>query len=76
MPTGKVISFKNSEGYGWIERDDGGKDLFVHHTNLVMDGFRTLETGQSVEFTVGIGPKDKPEAQQVRVIEHAEARRA
>lgn len=75
MPTGRVIGFKNSDGFGWIERSDGGKDLFVHHSQIQMDGFRTLEAGQEVEFVIGLGPKSLPEAQEVRVI-NSEARRA
>ena len=54
--TGKVKWFNNSKGYGFIERSSGG-DVFVHHTAIQADGYRTLEEGQSVEFTVVQGPK-------------------
>jgi len=54
--TGKVKWFNNSKGYGFIERASGG-DVFVHHTAIQADGYRTLEEGQQVEFTVVQGPK-------------------
>jgi len=41
----------------WIITQDSGEDLFVHHTSINSEGFRTLEEGQKVEFTVGSGPK-------------------
>ena len=54
--TGRVKWFKNAKVYGFIERSSGG-DVFVHHTAIQADGYRTLEEGQSVEFTVVQGPK-------------------
>ena len=54
--TGKVKWFNNAKGYGFIERASGG-DVFVHHTAIQADGYRTLEEGQQVEFTVVQGPK-------------------
>jgi len=54
--TGRVKWFNNAKGYGFIERSSGG-DVFVHHTAIQADGYRTLEEGQSVEFTVVQGPK-------------------
>ena len=54
--TGRVKWFNNSKGYGFIERSQGG-DVFVHHTAIQAEGYRTLEEGQSVEFTVVQGPK-------------------
>lgn len=53
---GKVKWFNNAKGYGFIERDSGG-DVFVHHSAIKMDGFRTLMEGESVAFTVTDGPK-------------------
>lgn len=53
---GTVKWFNNSKGYGFISRD-GGEDVFVHHTAIQSEGFRTLEEGQRVEFTVERGPK-------------------
>ena len=54
--TGRVKWFNNAKGYGFIEWSSGG-DVFVHHTAIQADGYRTLEEGQSVEFTVVQGPK-------------------
>ena len=46
---GKVKWFNGSKGYGFIERD-GGEDVFVHYTAIDLEGYRTLEEGQEVEF--------------------------
>lgn len=54
--TGKVKWFNNAKGYGFIERATGG-DVFVHHTAIQMNGFRTLAEGESVAFTTTKGPK-------------------
>ncbi|MDR0841982.1 MAG: cold shock domain-containing protein [Acidobacteriota bacterium] len=54
--TGKVKWFNNAKGYGFIERDGGG-DVFVHHTAIQTDGFRTLDEGETVSFSVTTGPK-------------------
>lgn len=62
---GKVKWFNESKGFGFITPDDGGKDLFCHQSEIVMEGFRTLHEGQSVEFSVEEGPKG-PAAKQVR----------
>jgi len=53
---GTVKWFNGSKGYGFIERD-GGADVFVHFSAIQGDGFRNLEEGQKVEFTVEQGPK-------------------
>ena len=50
--TGKVKWFNADKGYGFIERESGG-DIFVHHSEIRMEGYRTLEEGQAVEFVVG-----------------------
>jgi CspA family cold shock protein len=52
MPRGKVKWFNDQKGYGFITPDGGGRDLFVHHTAIVAEGFRTLTEGQAVEFDV------------------------
>jgi cold shock protein len=57
MQKGKVKWFSNQKGYGFITRDDNGKDVFVHHTGIKGDGYKTLEEGQAVEFDVSQGPK-------------------
>ena len=54
---GRVEFFNSAKGWGFIKRDDGEKDLFVHHTAINMDGYRQLHEGQRVEFEVESGPK-------------------
>ncbi|HNY27092.1 MAG TPA: cold-shock protein [Candidatus Sumerlaeota bacterium] len=65
MATGTVKWFNNQKGYGFICPDGGGDDLFIHYSNISMDGFRTLDEGQKVEFEPGQGRKG-PEALNVR----------
>ncbi len=68
MPiTGTVKWFSQEKGYGFITRDDGAGDCFVHHTAIVAEGFRSLEEGDRVEFEVGEGRKG-PAAQNVRKV--------
>ena len=67
MPTGKVKWFNDSKGYGFATPDDGGKDVFVHHSAIAMEGFRSLAEGDHVEFDVTEGPKG-PQAANVRKI--------
>lgn len=55
--TGTVKKFLSEKGFGFITPDDGDKDVFFHHSALEMDGFRTVEEGQRVEFEVEQGPK-------------------
>ena len=56
MPQGKVKWFNDAKGFGFIAQSDG-KDVFVHHTAIVADGFRSLAEGDEVEFEVTNGPK-------------------
>lgn len=65
MATGTVKWFSAEKGFGFIVPDDGGKDLFVHHSNIDSQGFRTLADGQRVSYEAGQGRKG-PEATQVR----------
>ncbi|MCB0980703.1 MAG: cold-shock protein [Acidimicrobiaceae bacterium] len=65
MATGTVKFFNAEKGYGFIRRDEGGDDLFVHHSQIKIEGFRVLQEGQAVEFDVGPGRKGD-EAQNVR----------
>jgi CspA family cold shock protein len=65
MATGTVKWFDGKKGFGFIVPDDGGKELFVHHSDIEMDGFKDLNDGQAVEFEVGQGQKG-PCAQAVK----------
>ena len=65
MAQGSVKWFNAEQGFGFIEVDGGGADVFVHHTSIDMDGFRTLDEGQRVEFEVVDGDKG-PQAAHVR----------
>lgn len=56
MNKGTVKWFNNQKGYGFIN-DESGKDVFVHYSGLNMDGFKTLEEGQAVEYEVTEGEK-------------------
>lgn len=57
MSTGTVKWFDAGKGYGFITPDDGGKDLFVHHSEIQASGYKTLNDGQKVEFELGQGQK-------------------
>ncbi|MDH4120903.1 MAG: cold-shock protein [Deltaproteobacteria bacterium] len=54
---GNVKWFNETKGFGFITPDSGGKDVFVHQSEIRMEGFRTLREGQIVEFDVEEGPK-------------------
>ncbi len=56
-PEGTVKWFNPEKGYGFIIPDDGGKDLFVHHTGIAGEGFKTLEEGDKVTYEVTQGRK-------------------
>lgn len=64
MPTGTVKWFNDAKGFGFITPDDGGKDLFAHHTAIAVDGFRSLREGQKVSYEANSGPKG-PQATKV-----------
>lgn len=57
MSTGTVKWFNADKGYGFITPDDGGKDLFVHHSEIRVEGYATLDDGQKVQYEVGQGQK-------------------
>jgi CspA family cold shock protein len=63
---GTVKWFNSEKGYGFLEREDG-PDVFVHYTAIQAEGFRTLQEGQQVEFSVEQGPKG-PQAARVTLI--------
>ena len=64
MSIGKVKWFNEAKGYGFIEPDGGGRDVFVHYSAIQGDGFKTLSEGQAVEFEVVQGDKG-PQASNV-----------
>jgi cold shock protein len=64
LASGTVKWFNDTKGYGFIAPDEGGKDIFVHHSNVAGTGFKTLNEGAKVEFEVREGTKG-PEATNV-----------
>jgi CspA family cold shock protein len=62
---GKVKWFNERKGFGFIVPDNGSEDLFIHHSNIAVEGFRSLHDGQAVEYEVAQGKKG-PEAVNVR----------
>jgi cold shock protein len=67
MAAGTVKWFNATKGFGFIKPDDGGQDLFVHQSEIQMQGYRQLDEGQRVEFEVGQGKKG-PQATAVRAV--------
>lgn len=57
MATGIVKWFNNTKGFGFIQPSEGTEDVFVHHTVILGDGFKTLTPGQTVTFEIESGPK-------------------
>ncbi len=64
MPSGTVKWFNADKGYGFIQPDEGGDDLFVHFSAINVQGYKTLEDGQAVTFEVTQGQKG-PQASDV-----------
>jgi CspA family cold shock protein len=67
LATGKVKWFNDAKGFGFIEQEEGGKDIFVHFSAIQDEGFKTLREGQEVSFDVVEGPKG-PQATNVTKI--------
>ncbi|HWP59469.1 MAG TPA: cold-shock protein [Candidatus Acidoferrales bacterium] len=57
MPIGRVKWFNNTKGYGFIEQEEGGADIFVHYSAIQGDGFKSLKEGQAVQFDISQGEK-------------------
>ncbi len=68
MADGIVKWFSESKGFGFIEQEDGGKDVFVHHTGINATGFKSLNEGDRVTFDIEEGQKG-PAAANVTVIQ-------
>ena len=67
MATGSVKWFNDAKGFGFITQDGGGEDVFVHHTAIQSEGFRSLQEGQRVEFEVTEGKKGPQAANVTKV---------
>ena len=67
MPVGSVKWFNAVKGFGFITPDDGGADVFVHHSAIQTEGYRDLSEGQRVEFEITQGQKG-PQASNVRSV--------
>lgn len=66
MAKGKVKWFNNQKGYGFITPEEG-KDVFVHHTAIQGEGYKSLEEGQEVEFEIKTGPKGEQAVNVVKL---------
>jgi CspA family cold shock protein len=67
MATGTVKWFNNDKGFGFLSQDNGGEDIFVHHTNINISGYKSLTEGQKVSFKITQGQKGL-QAEEVTLI--------
>jgi cold shock protein len=67
MATGTVKWFNNDKGYGFIAQDEGDKDVFVHHSAISGEGYKSLAEGAKVEYEVEDGPKG-PQARTISFV--------
>lgn len=65
--TGTVKWFNESKGYGFISNDEGGDDVFVHFSAILVDGFKTLSEGQKVEYETEQDPKNSAKLRAINV---------
>lgn len=63
--TGTVRWFNNSKGYGFLGRDDGGSDVFVHYSAIMCDGYKSIREGETVTFDIVPGDTGRPQAANV-----------
>lgn len=68
MQKGKIKWFSDLKGYGFIEGDEGGADIFVHHSVIESDGYKTLLDGEEVMFEITDGPKGPAAHKVVRMM--------
>ena len=68
MNTGKVKFFNTEKGYGFITPDDGTRDVFVHHSGIDGEGFKTLDDGATVSYELSEGREGKMQATSVKAM--------
>jgi len=71
---GKVRWFNNKKGYGFIQRDSDGKDIFVHYSAVTMEGYKTLKTNDAVAFDIVQGDKGPQAANVVALNPEADSK--
>ena len=67
MQSGTVTWFNSEKGYGFISNDEGGDDIFVHFSAIMVDGFKTLAEGQKVTFDIEQDPKNSQKLRAANV---------
>ena len=69
--TGSVIWFNPKRGFGFLTTKEGSEDLFVHFSDIVCEGFKTLKKGQVVEYGMGVNKHGDPKAVDVKILADA-----